>query len=918
MGADNPADVVITHATCEDPQETVARLFGHWVRREPVTVSIACDIALLREPSNFRTPPWDLDASFLPWRDILYFLLFANNVDERGDDPVWWQGRRALRDGAGYFLPAADDGDVVTSQGDAIWIDGGPRRTSHEGDASILHCSDVVRVARERSLRRNGETSPSGMELAADQMAAVHHGVGPACVIAPAGSGKTRVIVERLRYLTQDCGYDPNMVVALAYNTRARGEMVSRLPSLESSLRTINSLTYEIAREARPGAQVMTSRQTRTLLESCLGSLKWRNNVDALAPYLEGLGSIRLGLVRPEDFERDHPDLEGIANATHRYRQRMKEEGLLDFDEQVYAAVEYLLANGSARRRWQDRVLHLIVDEFQDVRPLHMLLFRLLAAPQMDVFVVGDDDQVIYGYDGATPRYLTHFSDYFFGGESYLLSTNYRCPPDVVAAAGHLLSHNSERVPKTIAAGRRDEKAALHVVQVPAASTAMALSEEVANRLSTHLPAQVAILARINATLLVPLAALASKGIPVRHSLTRDILERKGTAAMLGYIELATASRTFRSSSLAAVVRVHRPSLPRWFPERLAQRSQWSVADLRAIHISDERGARSRDQLCDLIEALRTHAGVATSDLILAIREATGVDVVLSGGEAPVSAERSTHHEDLVTLHQAATLHPDAASFGSWLEECIATPSSDDGVTLSSVHRVKGMEWPIVIVLGATEGGFPHGEPACDLEEERRIFHVAMTRGIEAVTVMGSQQRPSRFVGEMSPVGANLKPHTGGQGREDLPHIDVAEGMRVEMDDGVCGVVRKVKPTTFEVMAGGGQHRRYDRGAVGAVDGQRGALVPVASVVSERTGSVGPSNPLEVALWQWRTNEARERRIPAYMVFNNETLIAIAQARPRSLGHLSSISGVGPKKLAQWGETIVEVVRNEGAIQPPA
>ena len=133
--------------------------------------------------------------------------------------------------------------------------------------------------------------------------------------------------------------------------------------------------------------------------------------------------------------------------------------GAVDFDEQIYRAIEILLRDPEARSVAQSRCRHLLVDEFQDLNPAHMLLIRLLSAPAYDIFGVGDDDQVIYGYAGATPEYLINFEDYFAGAQAYALEVNYRCPPAVVTAATHVLSYNAARIAKTITtpAGSTDD-----------------------------------------------------------------------------------------------------------------------------------------------------------------------------------------------------------------------------------------------------------------------------------------------------------------------------------------------------------------------------------------------------------------------------------------------------------------------------
>ena len=139
-----------------------------------------------------------------------------------------------------------------------------------------------------------------------------------------------------------------------------------------------------------------------------------------------------------------------MANGFETYRKTLAEAGAIDFDEQIYRSIEILLRDPDARSVVQGRCRHLLVDEFQDLNAAHMLLIRLLCAPAYSCFGVGDDDQVIYGYTGATPEYLIDFGDYFPGAHNYALEINYRCPPALVGAATSVLSYNVDRIAKTI------------------------------------------------------------------------------------------------------------------------------------------------------------------------------------------------------------------------------------------------------------------------------------------------------------------------------------------------------------------------------------------------------------------------------------------------------------------------------------
>ena len=178
-----------------------------------------------------------------------------------------------------------------------------------------------------------------------------------------------------------------------------------------------------------------------------------RAETDPVAPWIEALGRVRLGLAHPAAVEDELPDVSDLDRVARAYRGELARRGVVDFDEQVTGAIERLLADPDFRHRMQRFARVLLVDEFQDLTPAHLLLIRLLTGPAGAVFGVGDDDQTIYGYAGATPRWLVDFRTWFPGAELHSLEVNYRCPAPVVVAASNLLTRNALRVAKVIRAG---------------------------------------------------------------------------------------------------------------------------------------------------------------------------------------------------------------------------------------------------------------------------------------------------------------------------------------------------------------------------------------------------------------------------------------------------------------------------------
>ncbi|MDE0233026.1 MAG: ATP-dependent helicase, partial [bacterium] len=539
--------VLVDRSVLDSPhalEETVERLHRFWVERRPVTVELWVDASELRRPVVVERAPWMLGPGYVPLVERLHFLVWANNWDGRRSDPIWWWSRKAARLGARIGGRA----DVVTPDGVHAWVDGGPRSPL---DIPVIH-AQTVELGR---LTLQPPVTVSEADLARDQRAAVNHHAGPVRVIAPAGSGKTRTLGARLLHLVDDRRIEPQFVTAVAYNNRAAREMRKRLQRDDLSIRTIHSLGWAIIRDVQPDATLLTEREVRARL-GALVPKRPRLNTDVIGPYLEGLAEITIALRDPDQVEEGRGDMEGLAGLFPRYRALLARRNEVDYNEQIYGAIELLLADPELRRRWQVRCRHLLVDEFQDLTPAYLLLLRLLASPEMSVFGVGDDDQTIYGYAGADPRFLIDFGKYFPGAGASALTVNYRCPSEVVTAASRLLSHNRVRVPKTIEASPDSVEGGFRIITPDrrrmAAEPAGIISKWIEEGAS---PREIAVLARVNSALLPMLAALDRAGIPVRSQLDANLLERTTMRAALAWIRLTLNPESMSRRDLLEAVR---------------------------------------------------------------------------------------------------------------------------------------------------------------------------------------------------------------------------------------------------------------------------------------------------------------------------------------------------------------------------
>ncbi len=842
--ADAPRVVV----TADDALLVELQALAH--QRAGVVLEVDDRIAPERlAPGRSTAPPHELGPRFTFAVDTLRHVLTANTVDAR-DGARWGALDAASALGA---TPVIDGrGDVELPDGTRLWIDGGPPRFSPPVDGlGVVH-----RVSIEHRSLKVSVDNDSLADLAPDQLAAVTHPDGAARIIAPAGSGKTRVLTERARHLVRHWQLPPSAVCLVAFNKRAQEEIVERtrdLPGLQ--VRTLNAIALAIVNGSAPFARqpqryaTIDEPEVRRIIGR-LVTFPRKRNADPVATWLEALSSARLGLRDPVEVEKTYDgDVEGFAEVFSTYRSELARAGSLDYDEQIFRAIVLLLTDPDARAVAQRACRVLLVDEFQDLTPAHLLLVRLLAGPDAAVFGVGDDDQTIYGYNGADPAWLIDFAGLFPGAGQHPLEVNYRCPGGIVRAADTLLRHNRRRIAKVIRSAQPDRDGFMVAPDDGASvsTTVGAVHTAVDAGLAPH---EIAVLTRVNSLLVPVQVGLHAAGIATSGGVGREFLERTAVRAALAWLRLATADGALDPSDVGEALRrpsrsMH-PRVSGWVAE------QSTVAGLRRLadRITTERDAKSVTEFADDIEKLQR--GVSghrtTSQLFAALRDQMGLaNSIATLDIHRHGMNRAAQNDDLTALAELAELQPDPAAFERWLRNALSARWQDDGVTLATVHRVKGQEWPFVVLHHADADQFPH-RLATDVEEERRLFHVAITRAQRDVLVVPSDH-PSPFITDCS--------------------TEPSERRRTV-----------VAPT-----------RAATRPAPAAKPGD-GLTADQAATFE--------------ALRAWRRHAAAGK--PAYTVLPDSALHEIAVRLPSSLDALAAIKGIGPNKLSQYGNGILEVL----------
>lgn len=918
--------VVVDHAVLDAPERAVAELTALAHAGERVVIELVGSIvSTFREPPQPTTSvaPYKLGPRFSFALDVLHHLVWANSIDSTGAEPQWLLADAVAALGA--TIVDDERGDVALPDGSRVWIDGGPPRCLDPIEGVAV----LQAVSIEHGSLRVPAPADASTELAPDQRAAVLHAGASARVIAPAGSGKTRVLTERARHLLNSWRLPPSAVSLVAFNKRAQEEMQARTGDLRGlRVRTLNAIALAIVNGSAPF--LAQSRNYRTIDEidvrRIIGRLVQfprKRNTDPAAAWIEALSMVRLGLRSPEDVETSYGgDVDGLAEMWPRYRAALDRDGALDFDEQIYRAIEMLLGDAVTRRAAQRACRLLLVDEFQDLTPAHVLLVRLLSAPSFGVFGVGDDDQTIYGYSGADPAWLIDFASLFPNAAAHPLEVNYRCPGDVVQAADRLVRHNRRRVAKVIRSVRPNSTGL--VVRASADTLGASVAAVRSAIESGRAPREIAVLTRVNALLAPVQLGLLAQGIPVQGGVGAEFTERTAIRAALAWLRLSVSDLgRLDPDDLAEALR--RPSRPLHPNVAVWVGEQNSLAGLHRLagRVNNDRDAQRITSFAEDIARLQRLAVTGTSADVL---RALGDDVGLGASIATLDdsrrgMNRAAQNDDLVALAQIATLQPDPARFGPWLRQQLGTPRSAEGVVLATVHRVKGQEWPVVVLHHAEADQYPH-RLAEDHEEERRVFHVALTRGREQVVVVVGDT-PSPFVNEM----AHEPPvHSAEPVRQARPSARETQRPQAQRDSAFPK--GQVLAAPGLVLVDGGQDWTIQSvgadGAMARFGAATRRFAPGSSVVTAGrqrgplqlpTGDAPSVSSIRAHDLLRQVRDRLRNGKPAYVVFDDATLERIALAMPSTLSELHGIQGIGPAKLEQYGDAVLLAI--EDAIADP-
>lgn len=604
------------------------------------------------------------------------------------------------------------------------------------------------------------------MAFSKAQTQAIMHKDGPMMVLAGPGSGKTTVITHRVQYLTKEYGIDPGDILVITFTRAAAEEMRERYEALTGggsrvTFGTFHSLFFRILKLAyRYTADniVREEQQMQFVRELAqAGGLEPEGENEFAASILSEISS-----VKGERIALEHYYSKNCPDAVFRqlyagYEEKMRRAGLIDFDDMMVLCLELFTERKDILSAWQRRYRYILIDEFQDINRLQYEIVRMLAKPEDNLFIVGDDDQSIYRFRGAKPEIMLGFERDYPGAGRILLDVNYRSTEEIVAPALRLIGENQKRFSKAIhTTGRHGKNVITKLWQDPGEEN-LAIAREIQLYLQSGVrPGDIAVLYRTNAGPRFLMEKLMEYNLPFR---TRDtvpnLYEHWISRNILTYIRIAMGSRA-REDILQVINRPKRYISRDAMPDETV-----SFEKMKAFYAE-------KDWIAERIESLegdlRAIARMSPLAAVNYIRQGMGYDEYL----IEYAAFRRMRPEEL--LETADELKESAAgfkTFDEWfahieaykeelLRQAAQRRTETDAITLATMHSAKGLEFPIVYILDANEGITPHSRAMLDedMEEERRLFYVAMTRAKTRLHVYAVRERyhkkaeVSRFVWE--------------------------------------------------------------------------------------------------------------------------------------------------------------------------
>ena len=634
---------------------------------------------------------------------------------------------------------------------------------------------------------------------------------GPLLIMAGAGSGKTRVLTHRVAHLIKDLNVLPWRILAITFTNKAAREMKERIGQLVDAqdadavwVSTFHALAVRILRRDidklgyKKDFSIIDAGAQRTLIKRIL---KDQNvDIEKFDPrsVLGAISNAKNAMEKPQEYAEKANGLfeEIVATAYKEYQHQLAIAQSVDFDDLIMLTIELLHQEPAVLSYYQEKFLYVHVDEYQDTNDAQYELVTLLSAKHRNLAVVGDSDQSIYGWRGANMQIILNFSKDYQDAKTVMLEQNYRSTQTILDAANDVIANNSERIAKnlwtdngmgdkiTYYRGQTDKDEALFVISK--------IRQHVQDDSRTY--RDFAVLYRTNAQSRGIEEALVKANIPYTMVGGSKFYDRKEIRDVLAYLSLITNPAD--NESFLRVVNEPKRGIGNTSIERLrafALRNDWPLLDAaaNAMLIPDltKRAANQLTQFADLINTLRqqTTFDLSITDLTKQILERTGYEEQLKASPTPENQGRLENLAEFLSVTEEfdKKYEPTEESISKYVDFLgeLALVSdldsvdedADNQVTLMTLHAAKGLEFPVVFLVGMEENLFPLSRAAADesqLEEERRLAYVGITRAKEKLYITNAYSRllygrttsnpSSRFINEinadliMQPAGQSL------------------------------------------------------------------------------------------------------------------------------------------------------------------
>ncbi len=606
------------------------------------------------------------------------------------------------------------------------------------------------------------------MKIDHNQMNAIRHKDGPALILAGPGSGKTTVITRRTQFLIEEYGIAPSKILVITFSRAAANEMKQRFvrlmggKNLPVTFGTFHAVFFQILKHAYgyQAGQVISDEKRVQFIREFIHRLRleYDNENDFIRDVLG-----EISVVKNESVELEHYYATSCAGEVFRkicraYQEFMYRNHYIDFDDMLVYTKELFEKRPDIRRLWQKRFPYILVDEFQDINRIQYDIMRMMAAPLNNLFVVGDDDQSIYQFRGARPEIMLGFEKDYPEARQIPLSVNYRCGKQITAFAGNLIAHNHTRFPKEITANSTSDLPVLLWDFPTQREQNRALISEILRLhreegIAFH---RMAVLFRTNAQPGLLIQQLFEFNIPF---LSRDhipnLYDHWIAGDLFTYIRLAGGDRS-RAAFLKIMNRpnryLSRESLPGETVDFYAWKNYYKKQDWIARRLEK------------LQIDLNVLAGMRPYSAINYIRKAIAYEDFLKD----FSDFRKIPLDDLMDILDE--IQEDAKEFNTytdwlahidqvkeeWKKQNDEADREKDSVLLTTFHSAKGLEFDTVFIIDVNENVMPYKKALLDqeIEEERRMFYVGMTRAIRRLYLLHSgkirnkEMEPSRFLSE--------------------------------------------------------------------------------------------------------------------------------------------------------------------------